>query len=195
MFPKKNNTGVEAIACQSQMSSERVLIKQSIADACSNTMEWYLVPDEDQEEFVSRMERDCFNKVVNNCIMDGIDRFWTNPVFRQRYSAEIYKLLANLDVSSSVNSSWLVEKIIDGSIDPSKIATMSSIDLCPEASKSEREMIELRKNQNVTHKVSRNYICRKCGGNETKLYEKQTRAADESSTIFKLCIICDFCWV
>ena len=172
---------------------EREVMKKRMLTACENTDEWCFLPDKEKDEIVTKMERDCYNKVIESCIQDGIDRLWSNIKFRDRYSIVCYKVLANLDVNCSIGSN-LVEKIINGKIDPAKIADMSSEELYPEASCAEREMIDLRKNQCISRKVSRKYTCKKCGKNETEFYEQQCRSLDEPGTIFIICIHCGNKW-
>lgn len=196
--PKKQSkqTGSQPfiLPTANEMPAERIIMRERIREACSHTQEWFLIDDDEADQHVQKMERDCYNKVISSCTADGIDRLWTDAKFRDRYSAECYKLLANLDAESSVNSHWLVEQIIEGVVDPSKVSELSSFEMCPEASKEERDMIELRKQQVVTRKFSKNYICRKCGHNETELSEQQTRALDEQATIFKECLECHHRW-
>jgi DNA-directed RNA polymerase subunit M/transcription elongation factor TFIIS len=191
---KSANSQPFNLPAANEMPAERIIMRNKIREACSHTQEWFLIDDDEADQHVQKMERDCYNKIITSCTADGIDRLWTDPRFRDRYSAECYKLLANLDAESSIKSHYLVEQIIDGSVDPSKIADLSSIEMCPQASQEERDMIELRKKQVAVKKFSKNYICRKCGHDETELFEQQIRALDEGSTIFKECLNCHHRW-
>lgn len=174
--------------------AERHTIKNLFSEICDKDEEWSNLPKETKDAYIRRMERSCFNYIVRSCAEDGIDRLFTEPKFVARYSTICSKVLANLDNSGSIGSSYLIKKIINGDIDVNEIASMTSENMCPDASKVERKIIELRRNQKVEIKVSRAYTCRKCGKSETIPIEYHHKGSDESSSYSIKCVHCEFVW-
>jgi DNA-directed RNA polymerase subunit M/transcription elongation factor TFIIS len=162
--------------------------------SCSTYPAWRQLESGRREALVRRIERDCFNKAINLCIDDGTNRLFTDKTFVDRYSAICSRVIANLDMTGPVGSDYLVRNIINGAVDPRDVASLTSFELCPQASSNERKDIELRQMQKVPNKVSRAYKCKKCGGNETIPIEYQGRSADEGSSRSIKCVICGYIW-
>lgn len=173
---------------------ERMLMKEYMKSACAKYGGWAELDADTQDKIIRRIERCCFNKAVMSSIEDGIDRRWANPKFVGRYSAECYRVLSNIDHTSSVRSDYLISEIIAGRIDAAEVAELSSYELCPMASQAERDEIDLRMQQKVDMKISRAYTCSKCHKNETQLKRYQASRADEDSTISIRCINCGHVW-
>ena len=176
------------------IAPQRLQMRARFNEVCSKYSGWVKLSAEKQETIVRRMERNCFEVTINSCITDGIDRLFTEKKFVDRYSVNCSRVLSNLDTDGSVGSTYLIENVIKGIVDPYVIAELNSKDLCPEASRAEREEIELRQNQKVHNKVSHAYTCRKCGGKETLPIEYQGRASDEASNLSIKCIQCEYVW-
>lgn len=175
---------------------ERLQMRTHFDNICSQYPPWFQQPLEKRETLARRMERNCFEVVINESQRDGIDRLFTEKKFVDRYSSICSRVLANLNISGSVGNSseYLLDGLISGSVDAYKVAEMDSYDLCPDASRIEREEIALRRKQKATEKVSRAHTCKKCGGNETIFLEYQARAADEGSSHSIKCVNCEFVW-
>lgn len=171
--------------------SQRQIIKNLLGDACEKYPPWSILKQDKKDTLIRRMERNCFEVTINQCIIDGIDRLFTNRKFVERYSSICFRVSSNL-----TNSKFLMDGLIAGKVDPYKIAEMTSCDLCPEASIQERKTIEVRQKQKIPMKVSHAYICSKCKGNETVYIEYQSRAADEASSKSVRCIQegCGWVW-
>lgn len=179
---------------QPVIAPERITIRLAFDAICMTHPAWAELPYDTREMYLRRMERSCFNVTVHSCILEGINRLFTDKKFIQRYSTICSRVMANLDPAGSVGSNKLIPKLLAGEIDPYKIAELTSKDLCPEASKAERDDIELRQKQKSQGKVSRAYTCRKCGGQETIPIEYQARALDEGSSYSIKCVNCEFVW-
>ncbi len=173
---------------------QRINIRCRFAIICDRYPRWAALPVNDRERLVRHIERSCFTLAVNECTIAGINRVFTEARFVARYSAICSKVLANLDTTGSVGSTYLIDRIITGTVDPLTVADMGSIDLCPAASKEEREMIERRQGAKTELKVSRAYTCSKCHGNETIPIKYQSRAADEDSSTSIKCVTCGNRW-
>jgi DNA-directed RNA polymerase subunit M/transcription elongation factor TFIIS len=179
---------------QPQIAPERVLMSTHFRLICSQYQPWEQQPADRRETLIRRMERNCFEVVIAECIKNGIDRLFTEPKFMKRYNMICSRVLANLNVNGAVGSTYLIDGLISGRIDPYSVAEMDSHALCPEASAREREQIALRQSQKIVLKVSRAYFCSKCKGDETIPIEYQGRASDEGSSRSIKCMICGYIW-
>lgn len=178
---------------QVMISPERLIIRCIFKNVCEKHKIWTVLSEEKQETIIRRIERSCFDAAIQSCILDGIDRLFTEKKFVERYSANCSKILSNID-STKDGSVHLLTRIISNKIDLHKIAELSSMDLCPEASRAERDEITFRQQIKIRGKVSHAYVCRKCGGNETIPIEYQSRAVDEGSSFSIKCVNCEFVW-
>lgn len=148
----------------------------------------------DDETIVRRIERGCFNATIESCKRDGIDRLFSEPKFKSRYSATIAKILSNLDPEMTPHVERLFVQIAYGNIDPNNLAQMTSVELCPEVSEKIRFDLQQRLDQTIARKVSRQFTCRRCGKNETVFEEQHTRATDEESGKSIQCVHCQKVW-
>lgn len=176
------------------VAHQRMRMRDVLAIACANHPAWADVTDVNKEAIVRRIERNCFEVTLVSCTADGIDRLFTEKKFVERYSINCNRVIVNIDVTSDVTSPYLLDNIIAGNIDSYKVAELESKDLCPDASKVERDEIAVRQCQKADIKVSTKYTCYKCKNNETTQLEYQSRASDESSTLSIKCIHCEYVW-
>ena len=166
---------------------EREKIKQLIREKCNMDARWLAQSEDIRAAQVRKMERDCYNKTIEGCKRDGIDRLWAEKKFRERYSSECYRIISNM-------GDYLIGKLVVGEVNPEEITKLSNYELDPEATKAERDEITMRKNIKTDIKVSRMFVCPKCGKNETTLRVYQARCADEGDTTSIKCINCEFTW-
>jgi DNA-directed RNA polymerase subunit M/transcription elongation factor TFIIS len=176
------------------VAPERLHIRAAIDAICAESSVWTTLTNADRATFARRIERGCFEVVIEECTICGIDRLFTDKKFVSRYSTTCAKIMANLNTRGAVQSDYLISRIISGEIDPYDIAKMDSYRLCPQASEKERKIIQLRREQKGVMKVSRAHVCSKCGGNATIIQEYQARAGDEGSTHSIKCVICEHVW-
>lgn len=174
----------------------RDIVKRQFADVCAGYPAWLNLPLETRDTYIRRMERCCYNNAVLSCDAEGIYRSfqYTNGAFVARYQTNCYRVLSNLDPTGVVGSSYLIERLCAGSVDPEKILDLTSYEMYPEASREIRAEIALRKQQKVDQKVSERYTCSKCNHNKTVLLEYAPRAADEATVTSIRCINCDHVW-
>jgi DNA-directed RNA polymerase subunit M/transcription elongation factor TFIIS len=176
------------------IAPQRRQMQSRFSMICERYPKWMEVHIDVRDRIVRHMERNCFAVAVEECKALGINRLFTEPRFIARYSAVCSKILANLDTTGSVGSTYLIDRIITGEVDPHTIAGYNSIELCPEASREERESIERRQCAKSELKVSHAYTCPKCYGNETLPIKYQGRAADEDCSISIKCVKCSMIW-
>jgi len=171
------------------MAVERLTMLDAFTAVCEKYGEWKAVPQKIRASLIRRMERSCFEYTINTCIIDGIDRLFSESKFVQRYSMNCYRILTNIN-----NNPALIKKIIDGSVVTRKIAELTNYELHPEASEKERAEIKLRQQQKIQSKVSRAYWCKKCEKNETISIEYQAAALDEGTSYSIKCVHCEYVW-
>lgn len=170
------------------IAPERVIIQTKLAELCACCESWASITQEQQNTIVRRVERSCFRTVIDECINAGIDRMFTDSKFRDRYSACCARVIMNL------REPYLVNGLINGTIDANKVGEMTSAELYPEANRELREMIYARQNQALNQKVCRKYTCKKCKKNETTTESYQARGSDESASESVTCINCGHRW-
>ena len=87
----------------------------------------------DASDIATKIEIGCNNTAIEEAHKKYVSPInWVNPDFCIIYSAIFYRIVENLDPKSSVGSRYLIDNIINGVIQPKKIASMNSIELCPE---------------------------------------------------------------
>ena len=99
-------------------------------------------------------------------------------------SNEIISLLDNKE------SKYLINSLVDDSIDPENLAFMKPEELNPEKYEEiikKRELEEYKKNN---AKGSNVFKCVKCKKSNCQITQKQTRAGDEPPTTFVTCLEC-----
>lgn len=100
------------------------------------------------------------------------------------------------------NNKEFRENIINGSISPEELCTMSATDMLNKKRKEEiekeieKKVDEVRADWQEKHgKITEGlYTCKNCGCKKTQQYEQQTRSADEPMTLFITCVNCKTTW-
>jgi DNA-directed RNA polymerase subunit M/transcription elongation factor TFIIS len=180
---------------------ERLIIRGIIAEACAKHPKWPTAENpankatiENPVVIVENMERSCLNAAVAWAKAAGLENSFSNPAFTDYYSALAFKVVSNLDASSQVGSTHLLDGILSNAVRPRDVATMTAVEMCPAASAAEREEIETRSRQRLEDNYSYMHKCKKCGESKTEIQEHQTRSADEMATITAICVTCGNMW-
>ncbi len=169
-------------------------VKQSIACACEKYPQWMSLPQDTREALIRRMERSCFNCTIESCVLDGVDRLFTDNKFLCRYSTICYRVISNLEIADDGGGNHLLAMILSDHSTCVGVGCMTSQEMCPAAGATERAEIELRQQQKIIDKVSHAYVCGKCHKNETQPIEYQSSCSDESSSFSVKCINCGHIW-
>ncbi len=172
------------------IAAERILSKQRLYEICNNYPEWAKLPEDIKQTHIRRMERSIQNMAVKNGTQDGIVLNFQNKMFVDNYSVIFSKIAANLS-----DNSIIINGLITETIDPAAIATLTSVELNPEATRHIREVIKKRQNQKMQIKVSHDYECSKCHARESTSHKFQGRSADESENTGHECVKCHYTWV
>lgn len=109
--------------------------------------------------------------------------FLLDSIYADKFT-EIYNLLVNK------KSSFLITAIKLKKINPNKIAYMKPDELNPDKYEKiiQKKELENLKKKNIP--TSNIYKCSKCGEKKSRVTQKQTRSADEPTTVYIECIVC-----
>lgn len=156
-------------------------INEAIAAKCESVPEWATIPRQKREKILRAICHSCYNAAVSLC-----GSITTKSVFLNRYSEVSARVMYNI--------TSIIHRIIANDIKAFEVGLLTSESLDPEASRAERELLEKRLHIKVQVKVSHEYICKKCGKNETTTIRYQARAADEPDSCSIKCINCGAIW-
>lgn len=162
-----------------------------LIDCCMQKYPPFLEIDKKiQEQYVREIEQSCFDRALVLARKRNISTNWGNETFIMIYNNIVHNVQFNLLYSPSITGSqYLIQNIMEGIINASNVGSMSSREMRPLSSKHIYDEIELRKQQTIIKKYSRQYRCPKCGERKTTEVEKQIRCSDEGSTVFITCEI------
>jgi DNA-directed RNA polymerase subunit M/transcription elongation factor TFIIS len=166
-----------------------------ISDILEKNNKFKLQHRDIQNNIIINIELSCYLETINKADDLLIYQSWDNEKFKYLYQLFCNKITKNLDICSEVKSDYLINKILNHELDITKIANMSSDELCPDKSKNIKETLNLRNNQHLTVKTSTLYKCKNCGKKEVKIQEYQGRSLDEGSNLSLTCNFCNYNWV
>lgn len=83
-----------------------------------------------------------------------------------------------------------ITKLFTGGIEPNKYGFLTAGDLFPAAFKKEREMLELKKLQNIVVKTSTMFPCPRCKARNCEYTPAQRRSLDEPTGVDCKCLSC-----
>ena len=139
--------------------------------------------------------------ILTSALADAKTKFavkhFENSLFQVCYMNAARRLISNINPTSYVKNTNLLEKIQQGVITIDELATMNGLDYCPELYADLRNRMTLREK----HLLEGNkamatdmFKCGQCHKRETTYYELQTRSADEPMTKFINCLNCGNRW-
>jgi len=172
---------------ESEMATLREKTRRIIAARCE------FINGEQQRD----LEIGIFNCSLEEATRRSVRRVWENPGFQILYSIVARRTISNLDSTSYVQNTRLVERLKDGEFLPHEVPFMSYSDMYPEkwgdriemATKREAKMLEVDKSM-----ATDMFRCTRCGKRQCTYYEMQTRSADEPMTQFIRCLNCSKQW-
>lgn len=144
-----------------------------------------------------KIEKELYNWSIKIAKSRYIERKWNNRLFKQLYISKVRSLYSNISSTSYVNNSSFKGKLLDGTIEISKLSELSVYDIYPENwselldKKIKRDKLKYEMKPSA---MTDQFKCRKCGSRSCSYYEVQTRSADEPMTQFITCLDCDNRW-
>lgn len=150
------------------------------------------------------IERSCYNQTVRKVEENNVPCHWNSLDFVNTYDIFCTEKANNLNPESLVQSEYLTEKIIDGTIDPNDLGNMSSLQMAP----NEKDLVLIEKKNKRLEKhpdiikfttlyACPNPGCKDSNGNRTKKAQtkmKTTRSLDEGKSMFLKCVSCGREW-
>lgn len=165
-----------------------LLLLGSILDSYSKFKE---ISYKKQLDVLVSIEHSCYKKAVDKCSEEAIYVDWSNDKFKYMYSLICSRVSKNLDTNSEVMDSFLIENIINSSIDVTKLGGMSSDDMS-DKNKELKEQLNSRRSQKVKQKTTSMYTCRNCKSRECTIRSQQMKSLDEGATLILNCVNCGF---
>jgi DNA-directed RNA polymerase subunit M/transcription elongation factor TFIIS len=151
-----------------------------------------------QDKIIIDIEESCYNATIKKATEEMIYINWENYKFSYSYQLCHNKITKNLDIDSEVNSSYLINAIVNDIInisDLSNIAEWTSDKLCPEKSNIIKQNLLLRNSQKLNYKTSSLYTCKNCKKRSVAIKEYQGRSLDEGTNLSLTCLFCNYNWV
>ena len=151
-----------------------------------------------QDKIIIGIEESCYNATIKKATEEMIYINWDNYKFSYSYQLSHNKITKNLDIDSEVNSSYLIDTIINDTIsisDIHNIAEWKSDKLCPEKSDIIKQNLIMRNSQKLNYKTSSLYTCRNCKKRSVTIKEYQGRSLDEGTNLSLTCLFCNFNWI
>lgn len=148
------------------------------------------MPYDNKTKLLKKLERACYNYTIERCNEENVISSWDIPLFCDIYHSICYKISANLDPTSVVNSTTLAKSLLRGELDIANIPKLTSIEMCPNKYVKILERIELSKKVKQTIKYSTMYVCKKCKGNQCTIENRYNRSLDEGVNLVVICQIC-----
>ena len=146
---------------------------------------------ERKTDIIIRIEKSVYNKIIS---MKLYKTLWCCN-FEYQYRLYLNRISKNMDITSEVNDSYLIDKIVNDEIDIDNIASLNAALLCPEKNNIIIEKINTRLSQKTIVKTSSMYTCRNCKKKEVSIKEVQLRRIDEATSISATCNFCGTSWI
>ena len=141
------------------------------------------------------IEVSCYNAVVRASkeSEDPLRRNWDSPDFVDIYSTRCGTINGLLDPDSSACRAYgasLVPRLVSGALAPEALGSMTSKELCPQATEAERLVIARRTAQRIEKKESNLFRCPHCSAWRCTYREVQRRSLDEAPSYLCVCGAC-----
>jgi DNA-directed RNA polymerase subunit M/transcription elongation factor TFIIS len=144
------------------------------------------------------IEKSCYCATINNCRTsdDPPPRNWESLSFIEiYYSARcgiILRLLSQNSSSCKEFGFLLVNKLLNGQINPSDVGFMNESEICPESQELEKIDIKKRMDVKIEEKTSNLYQCPSCKERKCTYTTVQKRSLDEASGVSCKCTVCKY---
>jgi DNA-directed RNA polymerase subunit M/transcription elongation factor TFIIS len=149
------------------------------------------------EEEMTRIERAVLTNAMTDADVKFVVKHFDNTLFQVCYTSAARRLVVNLDPSTYIHNTHLLQKIKQKDLQIEHLATMSVMDYAPSLYSGLQDRMLLREQRQLEGNkamATDMFKCNRCGKRETTFYELQTRSADEPMTKFITCVNCGKRW-
>lgn len=138
-----------------------------------------------------RLEQAVYSWTVEHCKRRGVACTWGNPVFTKLYMWKVRSVVVNIPNFDS----WLAT----GGVTAEEVPYIHRHTMCPKlwSVVGETNMRKLKSAGDDPDSVAAMtdlFVCAKCKQRRCTYMERQTRSADEATTIFVKCLVCHHSW-
>ncbi len=138
-----------------------------------------------------------FNWALQRADELKVPRSWAHPHFQILYLGKARGLLCNMDASSYVGNTRLLQRLGEGEFKPHDVASMPPERVFPERWQAAWEA-KVRADEYLTTArpaaMTDQFQCNRCRKRECSYMELQTRSCDEPMSVFVQCLACGHRW-
>jgi DNA-directed RNA polymerase subunit M/transcription elongation factor TFIIS len=167
---------------------------QIIKDAVLEISEYLNTPYLTKDKIIKKLERGCINRAIIKSKSYNIRCVWSDERFVNLYNSICYKVASNIDPESEVHSTYIKNKILKNELDLTKVAEMTSKELCPKKYEKINKQLDQRINLQRKIKYSELFHCRKCKRNQCTTERRYNRSLDEGTNLTVKCMFCGHEW-
>jgi DNA-directed RNA polymerase subunit M/transcription elongation factor TFIIS len=148
----------------------------------------------DRHSAINKIDQILFQFDVSVKIEEGIFEFTvcymkTEDLIDSLFSSVYYDNVNHI-IDNLKNYNTLIKRIRKDSLNPYSIAFLSPSEINPESFEIQIKKRETKKIKEENMCTTDKYKCKQCGARKSKVFEMQTRAADEPMTTFVTCKVC-----
>jgi hypothetical protein len=143
---------------------------------------------------LKEMELSCYLYIIDKAYENNIMASWDNEMFSDMYHSICYKISSNIEKGGIVDNESFAISLIEGNIDPSKIPSMTSIEMFPQKYQITMQRIEASKTIVKNVKTSALYHCHRCKQNKCSMENLYNRSMDEGVNLKITCLNCFTQW-
>jgi DNA-directed RNA polymerase subunit M/transcription elongation factor TFIIS len=110
-----------------------------------------------------------------------------DELFEATYNDKLNDILINLNKKYNET---LIDSIINDKLNSYEVAFLNPNELNPKKWEFLVQKQEMKKFREENMSATDVYYCKKCGAKKSRVYQMQTRSADEPMTTFVTCLVC-----
>tara|TARA_Y100000817_G_C16846394_1_gene540207 strand:- start:1604 stop:2113 length:510 start_codon:yes stop_codon:yes gene_type:complete len=151
----------------------------------------------ENEKYSRNLEIGIFNYTIKQGRIKKIVRKWSNADFRNIYINRFRTIYNNINPTSNIGNTKLLERIKNNEVLAKELAFMSHHEMYPEKWKiliDKKIKKDSLKGSVDLSSATDEFKCGKCKQNKCTYYQLQTRSADEPMTTYVTCLNCGNNW-
>lgn len=137
-------------------------------------------------DIAAKIEAGIYEYALIYCYIEDYSTSFLIPV----YNEKLNEIIENLNPNSRIDNKFLLKALKENTISGQSIAFMKPHEIHPDNWEKEinkKKMTEYKKDNMAATDA---YKCHKCKKRKCRVYQLQTRSADEPLTTFVSCLVC-----